>query len=145
MALGIKTGGKDFQKGQPGGPGRKPLPAEVKTIRRATHAHIAEVGTMALEGNVSGLEEIVRNAQSPNSPYSVIQVAFATCLLKAIKKGDSFALNAILDRIVGKVKVDIEMTGAGGGPILMAHMTLDDVRREYAQLIDEELKARNKG
>jgi hypothetical protein len=135
--MGQNGGGKDFVKGQPAGPGRPKLPEEVKLVKRMTHIHIAELAADVIAGNVESLKSIVKD---PNS--TAIKVAYATCVLKAIQKGDVFSLNAVLDRIVGKVKTEIEVTGPNGGPILMAHMTLDDVRREYDRLLNEEFEAR---
>lgn len=137
-----------FKPGQSGNPaGQQKHNPEIKALRRMTHAEIAEVGSLIVAGDVPTLKHIVKSSigkDSESKEHSVLKVWFASCALKAISKGDSNSLNVLLDRIVGKVKTEIEMTGAGGGPMLMAHMTLEDVRKEYDRLIQEEIESRGK-
>lgn len=125
--------GEEFKKGGKGGPGRPRVPQEVKVVRRIMVGDVAEVATMALEGNVESLRQIAKSVNSPNSPYTVLQVAFAICLLKAISKGDVYALNAVLDRVVGKVKAEITVSGPGGGPIALANLSDDQLRQRYEE------------
>lgn len=127
-----------FKPGQSGNPKGNALPPVVKTIRHLTHAHIAEIGTLILNGDVPALREVVQSIKSPDpgvsKKYTAMQVWFATCALKAIAKGDVYALNAFLDRVVGRVRQEIEVTGSNGGPILLAHMTDEDIEARYREL-----------
>lgn len=97
--------GKRFKKGQSGNPlGAALHNQDLKKVRRLTHEQVAEVGSMILEGNIEGLESIRQNEDS-----SVLKVWFASVAMKAIMKGDANSLSVVLDRIVGKVKTQVEV------------------------------------
>lgn len=110
---------------------RNPLGAgshnkEIKAIKALTQKEIADVGTLLLGGNESTLNEARMNPDS-----SVLKVWICSIAENAIKKGDATAFNALLDRIVGKVKEDNRLTviAEQGVP----HMT----EEEAAKLIQD--------
>lgn len=96
-----------FKPGQSGNPnGRPPVSAEVKRIRKLTNNEIKDVGTLLLEGRESELEEMIKDDETP-----ILKKFMANVCLIGMKSGDEKRLNAILDRIVGKVKdvVQVEL------------------------------------
>ena len=92
--------GRRFEKGNKANPlGAGAHNPAVKMIKKLSNDQIAELGAIILEGNPDKLKEIINNPKS-----TVLQVAICSVLVKAINKGDMAAINALLDRIVGKVK-----------------------------------------
>lgn len=77
-------------------------------IRRLAPVEVAEIGSMILEQNVYELKQIVDDARgedkegNPNSKHSALKVWVATIALRGILKGDPYALDALLTRIMGK-------------------------------------------
>lgn len=99
------TNPKKFQKGNCANPrGAGAHNKEVKVIRRLTHDDIAEIGSLILDGNVEKLKEIQTNPAT-----TVLKVWMCSVAIKAINKGDAQALNALLDRIVGKPKESLNL------------------------------------
>jgi hypothetical protein len=135
MAKGRKTGGRDFKPGvvtnPRGGGAHNP---SLKAVRRLSQMQIAELGTMILEGNIDSLKAVEKDPAA-----SVLKVMIASVSIKAINKGDHSALAAILDRIVGKPKQVVEMSGAEGGPIETVTMTSEE-RLARLKVLDEQLK-----
>lgn len=110
MAKGKKTGGRDWKPGESGNPdGLKPMSTEARIFKRMTQAQVAELGTEILSGNVDALRKVVKNPTS-----TPLQVWFATSVLKGIAKGDVFALDKFLERVVGKVKDKIDLSSSDG-------------------------------
>jgi hypothetical protein len=132
MAKGVKTGGRDFTKGHKfgkGGAGHNPA---LKAIRKLTNDEIAQLGTLILEGNLAALQDIKNDTNA-----SVLKVWFASVAVKAISRGDAAALNAILDRIVGRSKETVELTGKNGNPIEVVHKTKAEREAEIARLLEK--------
>lgn len=99
--------GKKFEKGQVNNPlGAGAHNPEVKLIKKLTNDEIAELGSIIVSGDVEKLNEVRQSKTA-----SVIQVLMASVLQKAILRGDMAAANALLDRIVGKVKDQVESSG----------------------------------
>lgn len=90
--------GRRFKKGHPGGPGRPPIPLELKFVKKLSMDQVASLGSSVLTGDVAAIREVAISKTEP-----VLKVAFAAILLDAIVKRDVDKLNACLDRIVGKI------------------------------------------
>lgn len=91
--------GRRFKKGQVTNPlGAGAHNHDLKALRRLTHDEIADLGTLVVQGNVKALQAI---RDDPSS--SALKMWFMAVVMKAIQKGDMQALNAFLDRVVGKV------------------------------------------
>lgn len=69
-----------------------------KEMRKFTNKYLIEVIELAVMGNITGLQAILTN---PNSP--AIQVGIARSLFKAISDGDWDTLEKIISRIIGKI------------------------------------------
>lgn len=110
MARGKKTGGRDWKPGESGNPaGGQPLPAEIKALRTITQKQVAEIASVILTGNLEKVKQVVAD---PNS--TPMQVWFCTCILKGIAKGDAFAMDKLLERVIGKVKEKIDLSSSDG-------------------------------
>lgn len=103
MARGRKTGGRDFVKGKPGGPGPKPLPAEILESRKLTREEIYSSMLMLLDMPFEELKQFVQDPQK-----KVHELIVARILFEAIKGGDERRVEWVLSRIFGKMtdKVD---------------------------------------
>lgn len=108
MAKGRKTGGRNFKPGNNENPlgGAAHCP-ELKRLRRATREEIAEIGTMIVDCNRAKLIAI---RDDPNS--TVLKVWMASIAIRGINKGDPYAMDALLNRTVGKVKEEVKVTDA---------------------------------
>lgn len=99
MAGPVPTG-KRFVKGQSGNPkGAAAHNPEVKLIRKLTHADVAEIGALILTGDMPALLKIKDDPKT-----TPLKMWIAAVAIKGISRGDASALNALLDRIAGKVK-----------------------------------------
>lgn len=108
-----------FKKGVSGNPtGSKPQSQIATAIKRLTAAEVAEIGTIIVSKNIPKLREILRDAKTnPNSKHSILKVWIAQVAFKGLTKGDPHALDVLLNRLIGKVKDQIELTGQNGGPV----------------------------
>jgi hypothetical protein len=106
MAKGVKTGGKDFAEGNPGGPGRPPISPEIKILRKLTVEKLEEIADLILAGDRPTLQLLANSHTEP-----AIRVAYARAALNAMQKGDLQTIEMILARLVGKVKEKVEHSG----------------------------------
>lgn len=106
MAKGKKTGGRDFKPGQKvPGCGRPALPPDVREAKALQRNEVQILLTQMLEMDRSELQTIVNNPKE-----KAIRGLVASIVLHGIKKGDQMRMNFLLDRIVGKVKDEMEHT-----------------------------------
>ena len=99
-----------FQPGKSGNPaGRPPEPAELKAVRALTKSQLAEIGIMVATGDHDALRAIMED-----DGETVLKKMIASVCLKVIHKGDMNALDVLLNRLIGKVKDEIEHSGNGG-------------------------------
>lgn len=121
---------RHFKKGQSGNPegGRAHNP-ELRRIKRVTQAEVAEIGSLIVGKDLNALKQIVADAKSGAKKHSALKLWMATVAIKGITSGDSHRLNALLDRVVGKVKEKIELTGHGDGPIRSITTTMTKEER----------------
>lgn len=102
-----KTGGRDFQPGNKAaiGHGRPNLPEDLKGIQEITAEVFRKKLTVFLNMRFADVEEL---ADSPE--LSTLDALLVGVIVKAVRDGDDRRLNALLDRQIGKVKVEIEST-----------------------------------
>jgi hypothetical protein len=67
---------------------------------------IADLASMLLAQTREDLRDVLVNPES-----TVLRCWFSAIAIKGISKGDPLALGAILDRVVGKVKDKLEVSG----------------------------------
>lgn len=107
IAKGIKTGGKNIKKGEVRNPtGRPRVPAYMKTANKLTKVRFQEILHKYCNHNLEDLKMAYINKKTPALDLVVIKV-----LIEAIRKGDEKKLGFLLDRMIGKVKEEIEVTG----------------------------------
>jgi hypothetical protein len=99
------AGHPNFEKGNPGGPGRPPILPELKAARVLTtaivHQAFAEMATATPA-------EVKAKATDPN--VSMLTATIGAILAKAYTQGDPTRLNFVLERTIGKVKEHIEVS-----------------------------------
>lgn len=101
---GIKSGGKNFQKGQPGGPGAPKLPEDIKQARKLNSIEAERILNKFLDLDLNQLVAFVNNKSN-----NVHELLVARILAEAIKKGDHSRLEWIYQRLLGKIKEKVEM------------------------------------
>jgi len=102
---GIKTGGRNFKPGVSGNPNGAPkIPDEIKEARKLNKIQVEEILNKFLNWPLSDLVLFTQKKESP-----VLEVLVARILLEGIKKGDQVRLEFIFQRLVGKVKEEIDL------------------------------------
>lgn len=101
-----------WKKGQSGNPqGARLHDPEIKAIKKLTKSELKEVGSLILENNFTRLEEL---ALDPSA--STIQRMVASLARRVIFHGDPQAFDTLLNRLIGKVKEEVEHTGNLNSP-----------------------------
>jgi hypothetical protein len=105
MAKGRKTGGKDFELGKPGGPGRPSLPEDLRTAKKLTQTEFEKIMTKYLLMPASEFQEMtdaISNKQKTDA--SMLEMMLASVMQKAVIGGCPQRLEFILTRMFGKPK-----------------------------------------
>ena len=96
-----------FKPGVSGNPmGRAIASPEVLRMQRMTREELSSCASWLIKGN---LKELGKISTDPKS--SILHVMIARMAMKAISKGDEKTFNAIMDRVVGKPKEMLEVSG----------------------------------
>jgi hypothetical protein len=119
MAKGLKTGGRNFKPGNPGGKGRPPVPPELKAARKMNRTELELLLTEMLQ--LSPLELKTRK----DNPKSMLELFVISIITQGINKGDHQRLDFLITQLLGRIKerLDISM-------------------RPYEDLSDDELDER---
>jgi len=105
-----------FKKGQSGNPNGAPKLSELeRDARDAGRWDVAEAYIITRGKTFAELVEIKKNPQN-----SAIVMLMASNLIKGITTGDWALFDKQLDRVVGKVKQAVQVTGADEGPVEIA-------------------------
>lgn len=93
--------GKRFQKGQVANPlgGRAHNP-EVKKIKKLTREELVDLGSLLLKVKQERLTDLVNDPETPGLKAWIASVAE-----RGIKSGNMQTLDALLDRLIGKVEI----------------------------------------
>lgn len=106
MAIGRKTGGNDFKPGQSGNPkGKQALPGDVKDARKLTKAEFER-----LVNKYIWLDAHAFEATAKDPDLSMFERMVGAIVSKAIVKGEPLYLDFLLQRLIGKVKDQVEVT-----------------------------------
>ena len=112
MAKGRKTGGRDFKKGKPGGPGRPSLDADIRAIRESVRK---DLHYWYERCSAMGNEELLKSLKDPYIP------AFARGVAKSIynfrRTGNWKNVEYPIDQLIGKPKQSLDLAGGIIGPI----------------------------
>lgn len=114
---GKKTGGRNFKRGNPGGPGRPALPEDVKVMRKIKGSDFDRLANKFMDLKRAELAAIMKDPES-----TALEMWLASVFHKGIVEGDVKRLEAILCRTIGKVPQPLQHTGPEGGPIPMRSM-----------------------
>lgn len=114
MSKGKKTGGKDFEKGNPGGKGRPLIPPDVKAARKL----FADDFTIALY--VAGKLNFKEIQFAANDPTEPGMNALALRWWAKALNGSLEHAKAIVERLGSVVPKHVELTGAEGTPLVPA-------------------------
>jgi len=107
MAKGKKTGGRNFVKGSSGNlKGRKPLSEEAKQYQRLTREEFIKRVNNYLHMSKEQIRQGIANEKT-----EVLDLFIRNSLIKGIEKGDYYMLDKMLERIIGKVTVNMDLTG----------------------------------
>lgn len=102
----------------------------IKAIKHLTMDQVAQLASFIITNDVVELERVAADRVTSN----VLQVWYANVALKGIVNGDVHALNAMLDRIVGKAPDKLQLTGPNGGPITVMPLTREERVLEIERL-----------
>ncbi len=120
----MPPGVKGFQKGVATNPLGRGAEKNMR-LRKMTHEEIADIGSLILSGNLEALQAVPKD---PNS--STLRVWFASIAMTAIKKGDASSLSIILDRLVGRPKAQVEISGT----LNTKQYTPEEARERFKEL-----------
>lgn len=96
-----------FKKGVSGNPlGGKIHDPEIRKLRNLTKEEMIEVGSLVLKGSVEELKAIGKDPKA-----SALKCMMAAVAVRTIQKGDPYALDVLLNRLIGKVKEEVKHTG----------------------------------
>lgn len=92
-----------WKKGQSGNPlGGKLHDPDLKRLKNLTKAELVDVGNLIIRGSYMELEKLSKDPKE-----SALRRMVAAQAMRAINSGDTHAFEAILNRLVGKVKDEI--------------------------------------
>lgn len=107
MGLGKKTGGRDFQPGQSGNPaGRVKLPPEIKEARKYNKLEVERILSDYMDKSPAEIDLALNRQDLP-----AIEIIVAKIVHQAMKRGDQFRFDFLLNRLIGKVKDQVEHSG----------------------------------
>ena len=100
----VKKKNTKFKPGVSGNPGgRKAEPKELREAKAMTKAQAQELLVIFMQMDIDDLEAILRDKKR-----KVIEHIIGRIALMAIKHGDHARLSFVLDRLIGKVKDEVE-------------------------------------
>lgn len=107
--MGRNNGGRNFQKGNPGGPGRPPILPELKAVPSLTKETYSKILNTYSSLSRDELQECIKNPNAksiinPEEKISVLELLVCTILAKGLSMGDQNRLESILNRAIGPVK-----------------------------------------
>jgi len=95
-----------FKKGEPSANplGAKLHNPEIRAIKNLTESEMVEIGSLILKGSLDELKAI---KDAPGT--TALKAMMASVAIKTIAKGDHQALDALLNRLIGKVKDEVKI------------------------------------
>lgn len=98
-----------FKPGQSGHEGHK-LPPGFQRLKQLTKKELVDCTNVLIKGDMEGLRRI---AQDPKSPALLSTIASIMC--KMHERGDMQSFDMLLNRLIGKVKDEVQHGGSIGG------------------------------
>jgi hypothetical protein len=116
MAKGKKTGGRDWKPGEiPNPKGRPPLPKELKEGRRLNKTEFELIMNKYGWCSLGELEQLVGDKSLPAFEAWIVAI-----MARGIKTGDWGGNEWIAQRLIGKVKEQVEVTTVK--PFVVRHL-----------------------
>lgn len=111
-----------FKKGQSGNPeGGRKLPAELRAIAAITSEENQRTVAKYLRMDRDQLSVVMKNPKTPNFDMWICSI-----IATGMKSGDASKLELLLNRLIGKVKENVELVSHNidhGPPIYVVKMT----------------------
>jgi hypothetical protein len=88
----------------------------LRAIRACTKEELRDVANLILADDFQGLKDLAEAMKSTDKKpkgITVLKAMVASVALKIISKGDMYALDVLLNRLIGKVKDEVLLTGDG--------------------------------
>lgn len=118
-----------FKKGQSGNPeGGRLHDPEIRAIKNLTRRELAEIGSLVLKKDLDALKALRANPKT-----MVLTAMMAGMAIRIVSRGDAAAFDALLNRLVGKVKDEVVTTNAN------VNMTVEPEDREMMKDVMREL------
>lgn len=96
-----------WRPGQSGNPrGLIRQPDAIRQLKQLTKSELVEVGTLIVKGDVTTLKRVARDPKA-----TVIHALVAAVAVRIIEKGDMVSLDLLLNRLIGKVRDEVALTG----------------------------------
>lgn len=134
MAKGIKTGGRDFQKGHKFSKGAVPIPVEVIEARKINKVESERILNKFLH---LSLDELAAFANDKKN--TVHEMLVARILYEGIKRGDHVKLEWVYSRLVGKVKEEVEVSHRESLDVMIDKWKTIDPKK-HVELIRQKMK-----
>jgi len=129
MANGFKTGGKNFEKGKVSNPrGRPPVPDEYKKIQKLNADQVKGMIAKFARMTIAEMEDYLNSGTAP-----VFEAMIGNIIRKCLEDGDHAKLNFLLDRTIGKVKENVEVS-------LVPQITYKTTMTEDGRMIQDVIK-----
>ena len=139
MAIGKKTGGRPFPKGNNLNPlGAGAHDKEKKQLKQLTEVQLKEIMTMILTADITSVSAVLKNPKS-----TTLQVWLASAAVKAINKGEVGPLQFLLDRLLGKVKDKVEHSVVNSYESMTDEQLNDEIAKLQPRNLSREVKPLN--
>lgn len=120
-----------FKKGASGNPNGSSLrQRENQAVRRVGKETLNRIASTFFEGNIEGLKSL-----SQDKSLTPIEKLCIAVLLKAVEKGDTFAMNSLLDRFIGKERDVVEVKNVNTDINDFRSLTDDEILRRRELLV----------
>jgi hypothetical protein len=86
----------------------------MRAFKNLAKEELAEVGNLILQNNFDALTDLANDPQA-----SVLQRMLASVSMRVIKQGDMNTLDLLLNRLIGKVKDEVEISKAEGPRVIV--------------------------
>lgn len=117
MALGKKTGGRNFEKGNKFSKGGQKVPLELKISREKNRIEFENTLNRYVKMNGYEIDQASKNQNLP-----ILEMAVAKVLHLAWAEGDTRRLDFILDRLIGRTISEPEIKDVTPPPQLERHI-----------------------
>lgn len=122
-----------FKPGQTGNPkGRPKLPKAIKEARAMNRHVLAELLSKYTHYSLKELEAVAKNPHTPSFDLIVI-----SAIKFAIQKGDAKSRDFLIERMIGRVKYEVDMVGQLGIEGQIQHKHEVTIHDKIVNLIEE--------